>query len=437
MVKLRILIIADEVWNDQLFGNNVLSNWFQGFDADLAEIYCSPGTPRNDCCENYFQVTDLMMVKSLFGKPAGSKFYLSIEEMKNDQVSGFAEPVPARFYRFMKSISNESIRVVRDLIWLAGRYDTNKMHEFINEFQPNIIFCPRLLTPKLLRLERVVYGITNVPFVAFTADDEASLLQINYSPIYWIRRLIFRSAFRKHIKLYQHYFTFSQEQADEYKRTYGIPSSTLFKSGHFENKFSPKNHSKPIKLVYAGRLYCNRWKTLAYIGEALRKINSEEIKMTLDIYTQEIPTKKQLKVLSETEYLRLNGSVDPSDLIEIYKRADIALHVESLDKKYRYATRVSFSTKIIDLMASSCAIMAIAWERHAGYQYLKSNDAAFCIPEYEGILPALQQICDNPQTIDEYARRAWNCGRTNHNKDLIQKSMKKVFSKLVVRSENI
>jgi len=372
-----------------------------------------------------------MMVKSLLGKKAGRRFLCSIASMQKDLSNDLAEQPPKRFYRFMKSISNDFFRIIRDLIWILGRYDKNLLKEFIDEFNPDVVFCPRYLTPKLLRLERTVSKMTIAPFVAFTADDEASLLQVNYSPLYWIRRLIFRSAFRKHIKLYRHYFTFSQAQANEYNKEYGVPTSTLFKSGNFDDKFIPKNHNKPIRLVYAGRLYCNRWKTLAYIGEALKKINAEDIKMTLEIYTQETPTKKQKKALSQTDYVCLKGSASPSGLIEIYKGADIALHVESLDKKNRYATRVSFSTKIIDLMASSCAILAICWDKHAGYQYLKENDAAFCVSAYNDIEPVLEQITNNPGLISDYAKKAWVCGSINHGKERIQATLCDVLNDVV------
>ena len=428
---MRILIIADEVWNDDEFGNNVLSNWFNGFNAQFAEIYCSPGKPKNQCCERYFQLTDLMMVKSIFGQKAGRRFLISIKDMKNDFANCIAEDIPRRFYAFMKSISTHSIRLIRDLIWLIGRYDKLAMKEFIDEFNPDIVFCPRLLTPKLLRLERTVSKMTDAPFIAFTADDEASLIQVSYSPIYWMRRLLFRKAFKKHVKLYRHYFTFSDDQAKQYAKEYGIPTSTLYKSGDFEKSYLEKSVNNPIRLVYAGRLYCNRWKTLAYISKALKGINSKGVKMTLDIYSQETLTKKQLEEISPNDYVKINGRVSSAELVDIYEKADIALHVESFDKRYRYATRVSFSTKIIDLMASSCAIMAIAWEHHAGYQYLKSNDAAFCIPEYEAILPTLQHICENPQLIKEYANKAWRCGRENHNKHKIQSQIFTVFESFI------
>jgi len=178
-------------------------------------------------------------------------------------------------------------------------------------------------------------------------------------------------------------------------------------------------------------LYCNRWKSLAEIGKALQIINREGVRMVLDIYTQEQLTDEQKSSLSEDRYIYLKGSVSSAELKEVYKRADIALHVESMDEKYRMVTRVSFSTKIIDLMASTCAILAICWEKHAGYEYLKENDAAFCVSDYEGILPKLQSICDNPTVISEYAEKAFSCGKRNHNREKIQGQIKAVFDKAI------
>ena len=189
-------------------------------------------------------------------------------------------------------------------------------------------------------------------------------------------------------------------------------------------------------MVYAGRLYCNRWKTLVDISKALKQINADELKMTLDIYTQEKVTNEQRKALMLSNVVVLHKPVKPEELIEIYKNADIALHVESFDKKYKYATRVSFSTKIIDLMASTCAIIAICWDKHAGFQYLKKNDAAFCISDTEQIKSTLENIVKNPELIKKYSKKAYDCGREKHNKNKIQNQIKKVFKDVVFNDSN-
>ena len=59
---MKVLIISQELWSENNNGGNVLSNLFSGFDAEFAQIYCSPGTPNNKICKRYFQITDSMIV---------------------------------------------------------------------------------------------------------------------------------------------------------------------------------------------------------------------------------------------------------------------------------------------------------------------------------------------------------------------------------------
>jgi len=428
---MKVLLIIDEMWNDQMHPNNVLSNWFTGMDVELAAICCNPGIPKNHCCYQYFQITDAMMVKSIFGRRAGRAFSITEEQMYGKGESTSAEKVPERFYAFMKSITNNMVYVIRDCIWLLGRFDLKALKKFVMDFSPDIVYCPRMFTPKMCRLENKVRKYTEAPFVAFVADDEVSLKQYNWSPIYWVRRLLNLKRFKKHVKLYKHYYTFSKDQCNEYKMKYGVPSSTLYKCGDFSNEENHKKIGQPIRLIYAGSLYCKRWKTLIALGKALNNINKAELRMVLDVYTRTKLSKKALKEFEKCHHVNMKGAVQPESLIDIYRNADIALHVESFEKKYKYITKWSFSTKIIDLLASSCAIMAICWEQHTGYKYLKENDAAFCISDYSKIDNMLEQIVNNPNMIKKYAHKAWICGVKNHLKVNIQNQIYTDFQTII------
>lgn len=429
---MRILLITDEEWNDAVYGNNVLTNWFSGFDAEFAQIYCSPGLPYNNICSRYFQITDMQMVQSLYShKKAGKKIELPKDAHSIEQSKVNAQRKGA--YLKLKQLSRHfhtAMMLIRDGIWRSGRYDTNALKSFVSDFHPDIVFCPRLITPKLMRLEKIVSTMTDAPFVAFTADNEASMEHYSWSPLFWLRAWMIHRAFGKHVKLYKHYFMFSEEQAQNYKDEYNLPTSCLYKCGNFPET-KDKKVNKPIRLIYAGRLYCNRWKTLAAIGKALEEINRNGDRMVLDIYTADVLTSRQKKTLMGFNYLKVHNPITPAQLTEEYQKADIALHVESFDKANRLATHYSFSTKIIDLMASSCAILAICWERHAGYQYLQKNDAAFCVSSYDDIEPMLRQICEKPSLIGEYARKAWQCGRRNHSKEKIQIQIREAFNKVI------
>jgi hypothetical protein len=436
--KMKILIVADEVWNDKIHGNNVLSNWFEGFNAEFAEIYCSPGVPLNNCCEQYFQVTDMMMAKTLFrNKKAGRVFRITPKEMSQQKMISQYEH--KRLYDFMKSISTESVRVIRDLIWLYGKYDIDLLKKFIMDFNPDIVFCPRLLTHKLLRLEKLVTSMVEVPIVAFTGDDEFSFRQIRFSPVFWVRRYLFNRSFKKSAKIYDYYWMHSEEQAAEYQNKYNLKTGLLFKSGNFSSDYIVKNINVPIRMIYAGRLYCNRWQTLIAISQALKIVNNNELKIILEIYTKDKLNSRQKKVLDDKYSTFYRGSVSASKLSDIYKNADIVLHVESFDLKYKLVTKVSFSTKIIDCLSYSCAVMAIAWEKQTGFKYLKENNAAFCISNKEDILPTLQKIVTNPDLISEYRYKAWEFGKKYHNRFLIQNYIHSIFENLIrlKKDENI
>jgi hypothetical protein len=98
---MKILLITDEVWNDKIHGNNILTNWFEGFDAEFANIYCSPGYPQNNCCKKYFQITDKMMFRSLISRQkAGKSFYLDNTNDSNNE--SLAELENRKLYEMLK-----------------------------------------------------------------------------------------------------------------------------------------------------------------------------------------------------------------------------------------------------------------------------------------------------------------------------------------------
>ena len=169
-------------------------------------------------------------------------------------------------------------------------------------------------------------------------------------------------------------------------------------------------------MIYAGKLYCNRWKVLAEIGKALKEINKNEVKMTLEIYTKDATNQKQKNALDDERSIFLRQPVTAEQLKQIYADGDIALHVESDDLKNRLLTRYSFSTKIIDCLASGCAVMAVCPEIQSGYRYLRDEDAAICIDDEKQIIHVLKKITEHSEMIEQYREKAWKCGYQNHEK---------------------
>ena len=424
---MRILVLSNEVWNDKVNGNNVTTNWFEGMNAEFANIYASPGEPCNNCCKTYFQITDVMMLKSIIkGIKAGKKLG-DMTELEN-KVSNQPEQEPRKLYSFLKSFSGHFLRLVRELLWLLGTYDIEKLKRFIDEFKPDVVFSERMATCKMLRLEKIVNSLSDAPIFAFTGDDEYSLKQFAISPFFWINRFMVRRRLRENVKLYKVYYTLSQEQKDFYEKEFGCRCKILQKCGEFEEQFTEHIVKKPIKMIYAGKFYCNRWKVLGTISNALREINKDGVKITLEIYTRDKPTDKQNRLLNDGRNTFIRGPVSQETLKEIYRNGDIALHVESDDLKNRLLTRYSFSTKIIDCIFSGCAVMAYCWNQQSGWTYLKREDAAICISSEAELKTTLKNMVSDDSIIMEYSYKAYECGNRNHDRRRVQEMLMNDFN---------
>ncbi|BCJ94681.1 hypothetical protein acsn021_22500 [Anaerocolumna cellulosilytica] len=425
VIYMKILVLTDEVWNDTLYPNNVLTNWLQGFPAVIANIYLAGGAPDNTCCQTYYQITDGMMIKSLFTKTtAGQTFRLP--ENKRQETLPSADSYPDDEGRVLTLIKNklpmESLRLVREGIWLLGHYDITGLKDFVAGFQPDVIFSLRYASLKVLRFERLLLSLSKKPMFVFTGDDEYTLAQLSFSPCYWLRRTLIRKALKRNAEHYYKYYTLSEEQSSLYSKIFHIRTGVLSKCGSFET-YKKKPVQKPLILVYAGRLYCHRYKTLLAIKEALKVINKNKVHMILNIYSRDKVSKKYLKLLDDNRNSYLHPPVSPAALKQIYYKADIALHVESFDIKNRLLTKYSFSTKIIDCLASSCAVLAICPKSHAGYDYLKKQDSAICVSSLHEIKGTLTKLCKKKSLVQEYQKKAWSCGQRNHQKYSIQQML--------------
>ena len=217
----------------------------------------------------------------------------------------------------------------------------------------------------------------------------------------------------------------TNEQKEQCERDFGANMKILRKNGQFESQYLKKTVNSPIRLVYAGGIYLDRWKTLKVLADAIRAINVDGVKMVLDIYTNNLLNDKMQQAINDGVSSRVHKAVSMVELMEIYHHSDVALHVEAFDVTNRHIVRMSFSTKIIDCMDSGCAVMAICDEKQAGGAYLRRNGCAICINNLSEVAHVLKDILENPQVLIEFQHKAFDVGRKYHlqeniTRDLIQ-----------------
>lgn len=419
---MRILILSKEAWRDEQNGGNVLSNIFRAFDADFAQIYCNECLPANDICSRYYQITDKGMLGSILGKGTAGKELRYIRpphsESATESFSGGK--------KWLKSL----LPVFREIVWKLGRWNEDEIVEFVRDFNPDIVFAPCYGNHYMHRLTRLVHSVARVNIISYISDDHYTNRQLRWEPWYWINHLLLRRNTREVFNHYSLVYTMTDEQKVQCERDFKANMKILCKAGEFDEMYSKHNVNRPIRIVYAGGIYLNRWKTLSLLAEAIREIDPDGHTMRLDIYTGNTLSAKMDKALNDGIVSSVHSVVSSKELKDIYHEADIALHCESFDFINRLKVRMSFSTKIVDCLDSGCAVMAICASGQAGYAYLKRNDVAICISSPTDIKPQLTHLANNPEIIVRYQHKAFEFGRKKHLASAIAQSVRTDFEKL-------
>lgn len=420
---MRILVISAEVWRDDKNGGNVLSNIFGNTGYEFAQIYCNPGNPSNHLCKRYYQMTDSMMINAILHKGKVGKVinYAEYPCDEKEVIEEQAEQENRSFYDFFRRYRMESFYVIRSMIWKVASWDTPELRQFIVEFKPDLIFAPCYASHEMLAIDRLAKELTGVPVISYISDDNYGLRQFRLSPVYWLNRFVLRRNMRKTFKIYDLVYTMTEEQKYEYEKALGCKMKILRKSGDFTKIPEKKSVNKPIRMIYAGGIYVGRWKTLAKIADAIRNVNKDGVKIVLDIYTGNTLTEKQKLLLHDGTNSIIHKSISLDELKQRYAESDIALHVESFELKYKLLSRISFSTKIIDCLSSGCATMAICWNQHSGYIYLKKHDIAICVDSVDKIPNAIDSLINDPELIIDYAGKARSFGLKHHQQEDIKK----------------
>ena len=422
---MKILIISKEAWRDEQNGGNVLSNLFARLpNAEFAQIYCNEQEPNNAICRNYYQMSDRMMVNNILHRTHVGK------KLVYDQAPTKTEAKPESFKAAGGKFGGNLKRVARELVWAIGKWDEQEIVAYARAFNPDILFAPCYGNHYMQRLTVLVHDALGVPVVSYISDDFYTNKQFKFSPVFWLNHFLIRHRTRKTFLHYSLVYTMTDEQKEQCKRDFGANMKILRKSGRFEEQYQKSKVNAPIRFVYAGGIYLNRWKTLGALAEAMRHINANGVKMVLDIYTNNTLDERMQRAINDGATARVHQAVSMAELMDIYHQSDVALHAEAFDVTNRHAVRMSFSTKIVDCMDSGCAVMAICDKKQAGGSYLRRNGCAICIHELAQIEPILRDIVEHPECLKDIQHKAFEVGRKYHLQEKITQDIIHDFESL-------
>ncbi len=426
---MKILVFTQSEWDNVRAFGNTLSNFFGGeewIEDSFSNIYTRKSLPNNAVCNDYYSFSIEELLKNIFSKESiGKHFFYPFEQMKEKQNKN-GSVKEKKIIEFLHSLSNNGIiYYFIESLFRKKWWDNKKFRQYLQEIQPDIFFTylgdDGLVKPMI----ECVKKYTNAKVVLFSMDD----LYGKYGNYKKLRR---EDALEG--------FEWSVENAD---RLYGISSVLCKEYGEkFKKVFTPlykgcefyplkKCVNEVIRIVYAGNLYYGRDDTLMYLANAIKRINKNEQKMILEIYSGAVPTDETMSKLNVENASRFMGRRSFDEIKKILHEADIVLHVESFDPKQIEYVHYSFSTKIIDCLQSGNLSMAIGPKGIASIEYLRDIKGTVVLDDLELIEKELQGLVNNPSTILERASSIRDFSIENHDIHIVRAHLRRDFEDLL------
>lgn len=417
MRYMKILFISNVPLKKEISMGNTFINLFADLEnKKLASVFTRVGTPDSeiDCA---FCITEKMMIKNwIKGTPVGK---LVIPTVENEEIQNTVSE--QSIIDFMKSQRWTVFFWMQDLVWKLGKWKSSELKEFVEEYDPDIVFTVLSNSVFLNNLILHVHSLSKAKLVLYAWDNNYSLKQFMFSPLRWIKHFIDRASMRKLAAKADLFYVISEVQKKDYEKSFCKKCVVLTKGADFSRPADVKmQYNDPLQLVFTGNIGLNRWKSLRIIADALESINEDGVKAQLWIYTATPLTKQMEKALNRGESSRIMGSVPASEVARIQKDADMLVHVEALDLKNRLTVRQSFSTKIVDYLKAARPILAVGPKDVASIDHLIRNDCAIVADNQKELEDKLRAIITDTSVLEDAVNKAYECGRKYHNKQDIQ-----------------
>ena len=414
----KVLVVDVNAWRDDA-GSNTLKDIFKCWDPDrLALIYTSSQLPSTDVCHNYFQISENQVLKSVFHPT------MRVGQVVENALVNDSEDAQEERERYTKAHKNHSkwMRLAREIVWKIGHWQTQALRQFVQDFNPDVIFVPIFPNAYMGRIQEYVIKLTGKPTVCYLADDnysyDACQDWIDYVHRFWTRQYVGPLARNS-----KQMFVIVDKEKEDTDERFGTDSVILTKGIDFNKRpFVERTQNKPLRFVYTGGLIIGRDKTLAQVADAINNVNTEagETLAEFFIYSQHQPS-KNINAHINVGAAHYCGSVPHQEIKAIQEQADVMVFAEALEGKEANIAKLSFSTKITDYLASGKCVLAIGKKDIAPIDYFQRNNSALIASTKEDVNEKVRVIIEQPEIINKYGKAAYECAVANHERGMMNR----------------
>lgn len=411
---MRILVVLRSAWRSDNNSGNTMTDFFANMaNSSVYSLCMREQKPDNPVALRNFAISEQQIMNNILHPDRIGKETDAEKKGPNTATQAQHEQ---KLYDAAKQTLSVLLRIARECIWTLNGWKNKNLRTYLKEVQPDVVFMPVFNCFYPFKVLQYVKRMTGARVVLFHADDNYTLRQISFNPLYWLYRFRLRYYVRRAVKGAALNYVISEIQKQDYEKAFGVPCKILTKSADFSGEPPIKSaYHSPLQLVFTGNIGTNRWKSLAMIAEALEQINQNGVRAQLRIYTATPLTDKMEKALQKGESSFIMGSIPASEVPKVQSDADVLVHVEALDLKNRLALRQSLSTKLVDYFKAARPILAVGPHEVASMDHLIRNDCALICQTVAEVQQALESVLDNPDKLNDLSKKAFACGKRNHN----------------------
>lgn len=413
----RVLIVSRSAWDDTNSTGNTLTNLFRGAPShSLANVYFRSAPPSNPVCDRYYQMSEALCLSG-----GGRAFVRGVSGCGAPTSNFQSVKLERSIVQFGRARTSSLPLLMQELFWAVPWWNSRRLHQFLEEFSPTVIFSPVFENPYVNRVVRRIVEATGAKLALFHADDyifkyHACEDSIDRMFAAKVKESIVRSVESSSLN-----YCISEPMKRDYERYFGKQFDILRKGASW--RIAPRQFTKrsqEVRLLYAGSLHQGRWNTLETL---VRAIVSERIPMSLDIYCQYDVEPAIRQALEVNGVSKFHGAVSPAQLETAAEGADALLHVESFDPRHMKAVQYSFSTKIADALGSGRPLIAVGPRNVASIEYLLETGAALVATNETELGELLARLHSDKAAVAAVVERALGVCKMNHDRKRIQKSL--------------
>ena len=408
----RLLIISadpiSQTYNNGKTLESMISSWS---GEHVAQIFTNPYNPCSRVCKRFFRITD----------PEVSRYWLGQHDCG---ASAENVEVSETFYTtsWIRTLLKgmHSFRLLREILWHVKWSKNESLNQWLDAFKPEVVLLMGGDGVFLYRICKYVAGRFDIPIV-FQVTDEYLERPIGLSPSGAIHKYLLVRTFKDMMKRCQELITIGEQMRNYYAERFGVVGHIIMNCVQVPKDFPEWGRTPDIEgnevcvFLYAGSLYYGRDSMLASLADALRQVNSEGMKSSLDIYTSSRISLIARQRLAMNPCVRLMGYVSAIDLKESFKRSDVLVIVESFLGKYIRRIRYSVSTKIPEYMISGRCMLAYGPEEVNSISYLKDLAFACTDESLSALIDCVRNLIRNREERILKAQRSFQHASKMHD----------------------